>query len=89
LILLELGTLISSLLQDVPSNTSSDGQTSGTILLVDVQHGWDVSSNSPPLDEQVSNIIFQQMGSSVATFFQVSIDEQFNDHRSLGEEQQS
>jgi hypothetical protein len=51
MIFLELGTSISSLLQDVHSDTSLDGQFNGTILLVDLQYDKDVSSHSPQLNE--------------------------------------
>jgi hypothetical protein len=55
-------------IQDVSSNTSSDGQFSSTTLLVDEQYGKDMSSHPPPLDEQVNDNFFQQLSRSVATF---------------------
>jgi hypothetical protein len=64
-----LGTPITSILQDFFFNTSLDGQISDSILLVDVQYGWDVSSNPPPLNEQVNQSVFQQMSSFVVTVF--------------------
>jgi len=52
LTLLELGSPTSSLLQDVPSKTtSSHMEINKNILPIDMQYIWDVSSNAPLLNK--------------------------------------
>lgn len=57
--LIRVGYFHSPLLHNVPCDASSNGQISGTILLTDVQYGWEMSSNPRPMDEQVGDSVFE------------------------------